>query len=183
MQMVTVYVGIGSNLGDRVGNCLEGAAAMGRLPQTRLLAVSPLYETEPEEGAGPQWFVNAVAALETDLAPETLLAALQRLEALAGRRVERARGKNRTLDLDLLLYGDLVRETPPPALPHPRMHRRRFVLEPICAVAPDALHPRLGRPVRELLAALAPGPAVRPLEAQGSSWGSAAGAVGAVRPA
>jgi 2-amino-4-hydroxy-6-hydroxymethyldihydropteridine diphosphokinase len=176
--MVTAYVGIGSNLGDRAGNCRDGAAALGRLPQSRLLAVSPLYETEPEEGAGPQWFVNAVAALETALAPETLLAALQRLEALAGRPEERARGKNRTLDLDLLLYGDLVREAPPPMLPHPRMHRRRFVLEPLCAVAPGALHPALGRPVGELLAALGPGPAVRPLGAQGVFGG----AVGAGRP-
>ncbi len=139
--MVTAYVGIGSNLGDRAGTCREAAAALGRLPQTRLLAVSPLYETEPEEGAGPQWFVNAVGALETDLAPEALLAALQHLEALAGRPAERARGKNRTLDLDLLLYGDLVRETPAAALPHPRMHRRRFVLEPLARVDPAFRHP------------------------------------------
>jgi 2-amino-4-hydroxy-6-hydroxymethyldihydropteridine diphosphokinase len=183
MPMVTAYVGIGSNLGDRVENCRGAAAALGRLPQTRLQAVSPLVETEPEEGAGPQWFVNAVAALETDLAPEALLAALQGLEAMAGRPAERARGKNRTLDLDLLLYGDLVRETPPPTLPHPRMHRRRFVLEPLCAVAPDAEHPALGRPVRALLAALDPGPAARPLEAPEPSWGGAAGAVGAGRSA
>ena len=181
--MVTAYVGIGSNLGDRAGNCRDAAAALGRLSGTRLLVVSPLYETEPEEGAGPQWFVNAVAALETDVAPEALLAALQRLEALAGRDAERVRGKDRTLDLDLLLYGDLVRDTPPPTLPHPRMHRRRFVLEPLCAVAAGTLHAALGRSVGELLAALGPGPAVRSLGAQGSPGGSAAGSVGAGRPA
>ena len=162
--MVTVYVGIGSNVGDSARHCEDALAALGRLPGTRLLAASPLYETEPEDGAGPQSFVNAVAGLETDRAPEAFLAALQRLEARAGRPEERARGKNRTLDLDLLLYGDLVRQGPPLTLPHPRMHRRRFVLEPLCAVAPDALHPSLGCPVRDLLAALGPGPAVRRLD-------------------
>ncbi len=165
----TAYVGIGSNLGDRVRACREAVAALGGLPETRLVAASPLYETEPEDGAGPQWFVNAVAALETALAPEALLAALQGIEARAGRPVERARGVNRTLDLDLLLYGDLVREGPRLTLPHPRMSRRRFVLEPLCAVAPEVLHPTLGRPAWEILAALPPGPAVRRLEGPGAA--------------
>ncbi len=173
--MVTAYVGIGSNLGDRVRACREAVAALGRLPGTRLLAVSPFYETEPEEGAGPEWFVNAVAALETDLGAEPFLAALQHLEALAGRPGERARGENRTLDLDVLLYDDLVRQGPPLTVPHPRMHRRRFVLEPLCAVAPDVMHPTLGCPVRELLAALGPGPALRRLELQAAPCGGAGG--------
>lgn len=161
--MVTAYVGIGSNLGDRVRACEEAAAGLGRLPGTRLLALSPLYETEPEDVAGPGWFINAVAALETDLGPDPLLAACQRLEAAAGRPAERRRGTDRTLDLDLLLYGDLVREGPSLSLPHPRMHRRRFVLVPLCDVAADLRHPVLGHPVRELLGALGPGPAVRAL--------------------
>ena len=176
--MVTVYVGIGSNVGDPVRNCRQAVDALNRLPATRLLAVSSFYATEPEEGAGPQWFINAVAALETDLAPEPFLAALQHLEALAGRPAERARGKNRTLDLDVLLYVDLVREGPPPAVPHPRMHRRRFVLEPLCAVAPEVLHPVLGRPVREVLAALGPGMALRLLEPETAPCGGIAGAGG-----
>ncbi len=161
--MAVAYVGIGTNMGDRVRNCRDAVEALDHLPATRLLAVSPLYETEPEDGAGPGWFVNGAAVLETDLTPEALLAALQGVETLAGRPGERARGKDRTLDLDLLLYDDLVINAPSLAVPHPRMHRRRFVLEPLCAVAPEAMHPVLGRPARDLLAALGPGPAVRPL--------------------
>lgn len=177
--MMIAYVGIGSNLGDRVRTCREAVASLGQLPGTRVLAVSPLYETEPAEGAGPQWFVNAVAALETDLAPEPLLAALQHLEALAGRPGERAQGKNRTLDLDVLLCGDLVCEGPPLTVPHPRLHRRRFVLEPLCAVAPGVVHPALGRPVWDVLAALGPGPAVRRLELPAAPEGGAGDAGGA----
>ncbi len=171
---VTAYVGIGSNVGDSLGNCADAVAALGRLPGTRLLAVSPLYETEPEDGAGPEWFINAVAALETELAPEQLLAALQRLEGLAGRPEERTRGKNRTLDLDLLLYGDLVCEEPGLTVPHPRMHRRRFVLAPLCAVGPDVVHPTLGRPMRALLAALGSGAAVRPVRPPAAAGAEAA---------
>jgi 2-amino-4-hydroxy-6-hydroxymethyldihydropteridine diphosphokinase len=163
------YVGIGSNRGGRLRHCEEAVAGLGRLPGTRLVAVSPFYETPPEDGAGPGWFVNGVAVLETELAPEALLAALQRLEEGAGRPAERALGKDRTLDLDLLLYDDLVREGPSLTVPHPRMHRRRFVLEPLCAVAPDVLHPALGRPVRELLAGLGSGPAVRRLPRGGDA--------------
>lgn len=161
--MATAYVGIGSNMGDRVRHCRDALEALARLPGVQGLRASPLYETEPDDGAGPRWFVNAVAALETDLTPEGLLAALQRLEDRAGRPAQRARGTDRTLDLDLLLYDDLVRPGPGLILPHPRMHRRRFVLAPLCALAPDLVHPGTGRAVRELLGALGPRPAAHPL--------------------
>ena len=82
--MVKAYVGIGSNLGDRLRTCADALAALGRLPGTHVLAASPFYETEPEDGAGPQWFVNAVAVLGTALAPGPLLAALQELRAWPG---------------------------------------------------------------------------------------------------
>jgi len=181
MAMATACVGIGTNLGDRVRNCQDAVKVLARLPGTRLLGVSPLYETEPEDAAGPTWFVNAVAVLETSLAPGALLGALQEIEALAGRPGERARGKDRTLDLDLLLYDDLVVTAPSLAVPHPRMHRRRFVLEPLCAVAPEATHPTLGRSVRALLAALGPGPAVRPLAVPSQVPPAAVATAGPVR--
>lgn len=167
--MVTAYVGIGSNLGDPLGNCRQAVATLGSLPGTRLLAASPFYETEPEDGAGPQWFVNGVAVLETALAPASLLAALQHLEALAGRPEERTRGKNRTLDLDLLLYGDQVLEEPGLVVPHPRLHWRRFVLVPLCDVAPGLVHPTLRRPLCDLLGAMDAGPGVRGLPGQGTA--------------
>jgi 2-amino-4-hydroxy-6-hydroxymethyldihydropteridine diphosphokinase len=164
---VTAYVGIGSNIrsdgGDPACACRDAADALDGLPRTRLVALSPLYETEPVDGAGPAWFVNAVAAVETGLTPEALLGELQRLEHAAGRPAERARGTDRTLDLDLLLYGDLVRPAPDPILPHPRMHARRFVLAPLCDVAPDVVHAAMGRTAQALLAALGPGPVVRRL--------------------
>jgi 2-amino-4-hydroxy-6-hydroxymethyldihydropteridine diphosphokinase len=170
--MVTAYVGVGSNLGDRVSNCTRAAVALGKLPETSLRIVSPFYETEPEDGAGPQRFVNAVAVLETALAPARLLAALQHLEGLAGRAEERARGKNRTLDLDLLLYGDQVLAEPGLVVPHPRLHRRRFVLVPLCDVAPGVVHPALRRPLCDLLAALDPGPGVHVVPTQGTAPGA-----------
>ena len=162
---VIAYIGIGSNQGERPRVCREAAAALAALPCTRLAALSPWYETEPLDGAGPAWFINAVAALETGLEAGLLLAELQRLENLAGRSAERALGMNRTLDLDLLLYGGTVRAGAPPVVPHPRLHLRRFVLAPLCDVAPDAVHPVTGRTARELLGALGEtGPIVRRME-------------------
>ncbi len=168
--MVTAYVGLGSNLGDPVSNCASAAVALGTLPETMLQIVSPFYETEPEDGAGPQWFINGVVEIVTALPPRQLLEELQAIERLFGRPAERMRGKNRTLDLDLLLYGGRVIEEPGLVLPHPRLHLRRFVLVPLCSVAPDLVHPTLGRPLDELLAALGPGPVVRLAEDRWFGW-------------
>ena len=132
---VTAFVGLGANLGEAVRTVQEAIAALGRLPQTRLLRASRLYASAPVDAGGPD-FVNAVAQVETTLSAPELLAALQRLELAAGR--ERPyRNAPRTLDLDLLLYGEGCVASAALTLPHPRMRERAFVLLPLQELAPE----------------------------------------------
>lgn len=129
MAVERVYIGLGANLGDRGEALLQALRRMAALPQTRLCAVSSLYSSAPVEATGPD-YLNAVAALETDLAPEALLQALQGLELAAGR--ERPyRNAPRTLDLDVLLWGPRQLTMPALTVPHPRMYERAFVLLPL----------------------------------------------------
>ncbi|MDT5296169.1 MAG: 2-amino-4-hydroxy-6-hydroxymethyldihydropteridine diphosphokinase [Acidobacteriota bacterium] len=147
------YVGVGSNLGDRAGNLLFGVRGM-LAAGLRVRRLSSVYETEPVGVADAQpAFLNMVAELGGPLpSPEELLARLLKIEHAHGRRRERPRAP-RTLDLDLLLYGDERRETELLTLPHPRMHLRRFVLAPLVELAPAARHPTTGHTYSELLAA------------------------------
>ena len=139
------YVGLGTNLGcDLLVTLTQAAQALSALPATRLVALSSAWRSAPVEAAGPD-FLNAVAALNTALSPFELLDALQAIEQAHGR--ERPyRNAPRTLDLDLLLYGDLTLDTPRLTLPHPRLGERAFVLRPLLEIAPQ-------------LASLAAGPA------------------------
>jgi 2-amino-4-hydroxy-6-hydroxymethyldihydropteridine diphosphokinase len=143
---------MGSNLGDRAGNLLLGVRGM-MSASLRVTRLSSVYETEPVGVSDAQpAYLNAVAELGPPLPPpEELLARLLKIEYAIGRRRARANAA-RTLDLDLLLYGDAALSTPLLTLPHPRMHLRRFVLAPLCELAPDAPHPTLNKTFAELLA-------------------------------
>ena len=126
---VRVYVGLGANLGDRGEALLQALHAMAVLPQTQLLAVSSLYSSAPVDATGPD-YLNAVAAVQTQQSPQDFLQALQAIELAAGR--ERPyRNAPRTLDLDILLWGDAQLDAPALTVPHPRMYERAFVLLPL----------------------------------------------------
>lgn len=136
---VRAFIGLGANLGDASAAVRRSLAALAELPQTQLTAQSSLYRSAPVDAGGPD-YVNAVAEVHTALAPETLLAELQRLELAEGR--ERPyRNAPRTLDLDLLLYGDARIDTPVLTVPHPRMAQRAFVLLPLAEIAPQRVTP------------------------------------------
>ena len=137
--MTQAFVAIGANLGDAVASVRIAMAQLDMIPRTRVTARSSLYRTAPFEASGPD-FINAVVAVDTGLAPEAFLDALQRLEKHAGR--ERPfHHAPRTLDLDLLCHGDTVLTSPRLTLPHPRMGERAFVLVPLAEIAPDRVAP------------------------------------------
>jgi 2-amino-4-hydroxy-6-hydroxymethyldihydropteridine diphosphokinase len=159
---VRAYVAIGSNQGDRLGNCGAALDRLGRIPGTILLRTSPVIQTEPAEGVAGGPFLNGVAEIETELAPRPLLIHLQAIEAVLGRETQHEPGTARTIDLDLLLYGDMVMEEAGLVVPHPRMTGRRFVLEPLAALAPGLRHPVLNVTIEELLRRLDPTRRVSP---------------------
>lgn len=137
-----VFIGLGANLGDARATLARAVEALGALPLTRVVALSALYRSAPVDAQGPD-FVNAVAELRTGLTPPELLQALQAIEQAHGRQRPH-RHAPRTLDLDLLLYGQRVVEVPGLTVPHPRLHERAFVLRPLADLAPGLGHPRLG---------------------------------------
>ena len=149
--MHTAFIALGGNLDDPESKLRQGFAALAELPQTRLEAASSLYRSAALGHADQPDFVNAVAQLSTGLAPQALLAALLAIEQRFGRKRSFANAP-RTLDLDLLLYGAQCLAEPGLSVPHPRMHRRAFVLVPLLEIAPDCVIPGLG-PAADWLAA------------------------------
>ncbi len=160
-----MFVGIGSNLGDRQTNCQRAMDSLGRLPATAVIRVSPFVETAPAEGVAGGPFLNGVAEVSTALAPRELLNRLRAIEVALGREAEHASGGARTIDLDLLLYGDLVLNESDLTIPHPRMAGRRFVLEPLAAIAPAIRHPVLHLTAEDLLRLLGE---TKPAQASGA---------------
>ncbi len=149
---VTAYIALGANLDDPAAQVMAGFAALAALPQTRLIAHSSLYRTAPVGYADQPDFINAVAAVETGLTPRELLDQLLATELSRG-RVRKFANAPRTLDLDVLLYGDLQLHEDGLTIPHPRMLERAFVLVPLAEIAPNAMVPGLGR-VADLLGAV-----------------------------
>lgn len=144
MQLARAYIGIGSNLEHPETQLRRAFRALAELPASRCVACSPLYRSEAVGGPPDQpEYLNAVAAVDTTLQPEALLTALQAIEATQG-RVRTVRWGPRTLDLDLLLYDDLVLDGPRLTLPHPRLHQRAFVVYPLYDIAPDLKIPGQG---------------------------------------
>ena len=146
--MIDAYIGLGSNLGDREANVRSAVAHLDSWDGVRVVALSSLYETEPVGPVQPD-YINAVCAVRTALSARQLLNALLTIEARHGRK-RSIRWGPRTLDLDLLLYGDAVINERDLVVPHPHMHKRRFVLESLCEIAPDVVHPVFGLTVRQL---------------------------------
>ena len=159
MKVKTVYLSLGSNIGDRAANL---RAALDRLSAAGLQVrrVSPVYETEPVDLANQRWFLNLVAEAETDLFPLQLLVRTQRIERDLGRVPSVPKGP-RTIDIDILLYANTVIRSATLEVPHPRLAERRFVLVPLADLAPGLRHPVTRRTVREMLDA-APPAVVRP---------------------
>ncbi len=147
------YVGLGSNLGDPVAHVQCALAEIGALDGCAVTAASPLFRSAPVGPPGQDWYVNAVAALEVVLSPRELLAALQAIEACHGRDRTGLRWGARTLDLDLLLYGNLEIDETGLQVPHPGLTKRNFVVYPLLLVAPDLVLPN-GRPLTEVASAL-----------------------------
>jgi 2-amino-4-hydroxy-6-hydroxymethyldihydropteridine diphosphokinase len=142
------YIGLGSNLGDKRANCRKALELLDSAG--RVLSVSSFYCTEPVGYREQETFINAVAAVEKDLPPDVLLAECHRIEEQMGRTRELRWGP-RTLDLDILLYGERVVDEPELAIPHPRLALRRFALLPLAEIAPQAMHPVLKKTVKHLL--------------------------------
>jgi 2-amino-4-hydroxy-6-hydroxymethyldihydropteridine diphosphokinase len=172
--MVEAYIGIGSNLGDRRDLCSRALGLLSMLPHSRLIAYSSAYETEPVGDVGGP-FLNLVARVDTELSVRRLMLLLEETERGLGRNLEKRAGP-RTMDLDLLFYGDRIIHDGDLVVPHPRLHERRFVLTPLAEVTRNFLHPVLGQTLSTLLAALRDPHEVRRLEDSVIPWTPQGGA-------
>ena len=147
----TAIISVGSNLGDKAANCRQGIDALLNSGKASLVKMSRFYRTSPVDYLDQDWFVNAAVQIKTHLEPLDLLAFLQTIQQQAGRPKGGIRFGPRVLDLDMIFYDQLVMKTTELEIPHPRMHKRHFVLQPICDIDPDIIHPLLNMPLKSLL--------------------------------
>jgi 2-amino-4-hydroxy-6-hydroxymethyldihydropteridine diphosphokinase len=150
MQASVAYIGIGSNLGDKVVNCRHSIASIDGTSGCEVTACSDLFKTEPEGVADQQWYANCVVEVKTARTPCQLLDRLMAIEHEMG-RIRTKKWESRIIDLDLLLFSEQVLDLPDLVVPHPLLHTRRFVLEPLVQLAPELVHPVLNVTIRRLL--------------------------------
>ncbi len=148
------YIAVGSNMGDKLAYCQTGIAQLEKNGTSLVTACSRFYRTEPVDYTDQDWFVNAVIRISTALNPCELLTELNTIEHSAGRIRTDQRFGPRTLDMDIVFYDDVIMDSPELILPHPRMHQRRFVLQPICDIDAASVHPLFRKTVSALLAEL-----------------------------
>ncbi|MBW1673095.1 MAG: 2-amino-4-hydroxy-6-hydroxymethyldihydropteridine diphosphokinase [Deltaproteobacteria bacterium] len=150
MKPTIAYIGIGSNLGDKSFNCQYSIDQIDTLPGCHVIARSTLFKTEPVGVTKQPWYVNCIAQIRVTKSPFALLQGLMNIESVMG-RVRRKRWEARIIDLDILLFGQEIRESHNLLIPHPLMHKRRFVLQPLAQLAPDLVHPVFKVTIQELL--------------------------------
>lgn len=149
-MMKTAYIGVGSNLGDKINNCLEAVVRIDEISGCRVTAQSDFYRTQPVGVKGQDWYVNGVIVLSSDIPAQDLLKGLLAIEVDMGRERKR-KWDSRVIDLDILLFGAEVISEKGLQVPHPLMHLRRFVMVPMVSLAPDLVHPVLRKSMAELL--------------------------------
>jgi 2-amino-4-hydroxy-6-hydroxymethyldihydropteridine diphosphokinase len=153
--MSLAYLGLGSNLGDRIANIEKAYSAIGTRGVGIVLRKSPFYETEPVDCTSPLKFVNSAVEIMTDLEPSELFIELRQIETDLGRKRDNDKNSPRTIDIDILLYDFIVMNTKNLVIPHPEMLKRLFVLKPLVDVKPDLLHPVVQKNVSDILDAAA----------------------------
>ncbi len=156
MSVYPVFIGIGSNVGDAIDNCIKAIKEIGLIKGNRMAAVSSLYRTEPISLIKQDWFINCVVKIETDLTPYSLLSDLQNIEKRLGRKRDiiastSSRWGPRTIDLDILIFNSVIIDDDKLKIPHPRMHERRFVLEPLSEIDENLIHPIIKKSIKSLL--------------------------------